>query len=390
MSNRCSFCGADETARNPLVDGIFNNAKTCKSCSESSLEEFEEILETKQLQSNTFLKPHEIKTELDKFIVGQEEAKMILSVAVYNHYKRINSKSKIDIQKSNIMLVGPTGSGKTYLIQMLAKILNVPLVIVDATSFTESGYVGEDVESILEKLLQKANGDMKKAESGIVYIDEIDKIANQRSENKKISRDISGEGVQQALLKMIEDTEFQVPLPGSHIGKHKGTIQTKNILFIAGGAFVGIDEILKERINPQNTSKIGFLLPSKEDTNVDEENEITQQDIIEYGFIPEFVGRMPVVTTLNPLTKEDLRNIFTKTKNSVIKQYQALLRDDGIKLKFDNDAIEYIVEEAWNKKVGARGLKGVIEKRMYKIMYDLAEQENVETFTITKEILLKK
>jgi ATP-dependent Clp protease ATP-binding subunit ClpX len=390
VSKQCSFCGTTEDTNVALLEGA--EATICKGCAVSSVEAFDEMVEANPSQTNAFLKPHQVKEELDKFIIGQDEAKKILSVAVYNHYKRINSNSKVDIQKTNIMLVGPTGSGKTYLMQTLAKILNVPLVIVDATSLTEAGYIGDDVESILEKLIQKADGDVKKAEKGIIYIDEIDKIANRTIENKKNSRDISGQGVQQALLKMIEDSEVHINMGGSHTVKRKIPVQTKNILFVCGGAFVGIEDIVKKRIEPKKVSSIGFnnMTETKTDENVDYEKEAKQQDIIEFGFIPEFVGRIPVVAVLNPLSKEDLSNILTKPKNSIIKQYQALFRMDGVKLTFHKTAIDHIVEEASRKKVGARGLKGVIEKRMYDIMFELPQQEDLTAYTITKEVLMNK
>lgn len=390
MSKQCSFCGTAEDSNVRLLEGA--EANICQSCAVLSLEEFEEIQEENTIKENSFLKPHQIKEELDKFIVGQDEAKKILSVAVYNHYKRINTTSKVDIQKTNIMLLGPTGSGKTYLMQILAKILNVPLVIVDATSMTEAGYIGEDVDSILEKLLQKADGDVKRAEKGIVYIDEIDKIANRSNEGRKNSRDISGQGVQQALLKMVEDSEIHINIGGSTTSKRKVAVHTKNILFVCGGAFVGIEDLVKKRIEPKKSSSIGFQPDSDLSGGqpIDVERDVTQQDIVDFGFIPEFVGRIPVVAVLQPLSKEDLSNILTKPKNSIIKQYQALFRMDGIKLTFHKNAIEHIVEEASRKNVGARGLKGVIEKRMYDIMFELPQQEDVTSYTITKELLVNK
>lgn len=390
MSKQCSFCGTTEDTNVKLLEGA--EANICQSCAVLSLEEFEEIQETSITKENTFMKPHQIKEELDKYIVGQDEAKKILAVAVYNHYKRINKTSKVDIQKTNIMLIGPTGSGKTYLMQTLATILNLPIVIVDSTSLTEAGYIGDDVESILEKLLQKAEGDVKKAEKGIVYIDEIDKIANRTSEGRKNTRDISGQGVQQALLKMVEDSEVHINISGSVTSKRKVAIQTKNILFVCGGAFVGIEELVKKRIEPKKTSSIGFQTETEQTDGqlVDMEKDITQQDIVDFGFIPEFVGRIPVVAVLQQLSKEDLSNILTKPKNSIIKQYQALFRMDGIKLTFHKNAIDHIVEEASRKNVGARGLKGVIEKRMYDIMFELPQQEDVTSYTITKELLVNK
>jgi ATP-dependent Clp protease ATP-binding subunit ClpX len=387
MPKCCSFCGITEE-ESLLIEGV--KACICKDCASLSVEAFAEMEDVQLLQNHTFLKPHEIKAELDKYIIGQEEAKKILSVAVYNHYKRIHSKSKVEIQKSNVLLIGPTGSGKTYLMQTLSKILNVPLAIVDATSLTEAGYVGEDVESILEKLLQKADGDIKKAERGIVYIDEIDKIASKTTEGRKDTRDISGQGVQEALLKMIEGSEVAIDIGNSHWKKQKVIINTKNILFVCGGAFVGIQDIAKKRLDP-NKKSIGFTVPSDSDVQKNQTDyEITHEDVIEFGFIPEFVGRLPVIAVLNPLTKKELADILVKPKNSIIKQYQALFRMDGVRLKFHQNAIDFIVEEAMKKKIGARGLKSVIEKRMYDIMFELPKQKDIKTFTITKEILMNK
>ncbi|WP_442870499.1 ATP-dependent Clp protease ATP-binding subunit ClpX [Aneurinibacillus sp. Ricciae_BoGa-3] len=386
MPKHCSFCGRTENTNVEILEGV--EATICRECALASLETFDESTEDIILQPNAVLKPHQIKEQLDKYVIGQEDAKKILSVAVYNHYKRIHSKSKVDIQKTNVMMLGETGSGKTYLMQTLAKILNVPLVIVDATSLTEAGYVGEDVESILEKLLKKANNDIERAQKGIVYIDEIDKLANQTKDGRKSTKDISGEGVQQALLKMIEDSEVTIGLGESMMSKRKVLLQTKNILFVCGGAFVGIQDLVKNRLTPQKSMNIGFQSTiHKIEPTVEYDKEISQQDIIEFGFIPEFVGRIPVIATLNPLTKEDLSQILVKPKNSIIKQYQALFRMDGVKLTFHQSAIEYIVEEAFKKKVGARGLRGVIERKMNELMFELPKQSDIKSYVITKETL---
>lgn len=382
--NRCSFCGREEQPNLPLVEGI--EGHICKECSDVVNESFEEIIGTETAPQHSFKRPHEIKEELDKYVIGQEEAKKILSVAVYNHYKRINMKSKVDIQKTNVMMIGPSGSGKTYLLQTLAKILDVPLMIADATSLTEAGYIGEDVESIIEKLVMKAGGDIAKAERGIVYIDEIDKLATAQTEGTGRIKDVGGQGVQEALLKIVEDSEVQVTVGGNVMNKKRVGVHTKNILFVCGGAFVGIDEMAKKRATNRTVKHVGFMtseLPQPKPSDF----EVTQQDLVSYGFIPELVGRIPMIALLNPLTKEDLSHILTKPKNAILKQYQALFRADGVKLKFHQGAIEHIAEEAIKKKVGARGLKGVVEKKMYQLMFELPQMENVKSFTITKEMI---
>lgn len=381
----CSFCGREGTPQNPLLEGM--EANICNECIETCVEEFHSVNYVAQMDK--VLKPHEIKAELDKYVVGQEEAKRLLSVAVYNHYKRNNVKSKINIQKSNIIMIGPTGSGKTYIIQTLAKILDVPLVIADATSLTQAGYVGEDVESLLEKLIIKARGDIRKAERGIVYIDEIDKIASYDTDSHKRSRDVSGQGVQESLLKIIEDSEVHLQMGSHPVFKQRIVIDTKNILFICGGAFVGLEDIVKKRITGKS-KPVGFAVDRSVTSITDEEKEITHQDLIDFGFIPEFVGRFPILVTLNPLGKEDMINILTKTKDAILKQYQELFKMDGVKLKFHKNAIEYIAEEALKKKIGARGLKGIIEKKMYDLMFEIPQHNDINSFTITKEMLMNK
>lgn len=382
MEKRCSFCGREESPQLPVMEGA--EAFICKECAETCVEE----MQTPQYTpSKKGLKPHEIKEELDRYVVGQEEAKKILSVAVYNHYKRIGSKSKVDIQKSNIMMIGPTGSGKTYLIETLARVLDVPLVIADATSLTQAGYVGDDVESILEKLVIKAGGDIRKAEQGIVYIDEVDKIASFEVDGRKRTKDIAGQGVQESLLKIIEGCEVHLHMGSHPTMKQRVVLNTKNILFICGGAFVGLEDILKKRTTGA-TKTLGFTVAPAISSLESQDKDVTQQDLVEYGFIPEFVGRIPVTAVLKPLGKKDLMDILVKPKNAVVKQYQALFKMDGVNLHFHKSAIEYIADEALKKNVGARGLKGIVEKKMYDLMYYLPQQEGIDTFTITKDMLM--
>lgn len=384
MEKHCSFCGREENHQLPIIEGA--EASICKECAETCVDE---IQVTSQTPVQHGLKPHEIKAELDKYVMGQEESKKLLSVAIYNHYKRIESKSKVDIQKTNILITGPTGSGKTHVIQTLAKILDVPLVIADANSLTQAGYVGDDVETILEKLIIKAKGDIRKAERGIVYIDEIDKIASYQVEGRKHSKDISGQAVQESLLKIIEDSEVHLMMSGGNPhAKQRVIINTKNILFICGGAFVGLEDIIKKRSTGTTAKTIGFVTTTTQTPTKPQEKEVMAEDLVAFGFIPEFVGRIPVVASLNPLTKEDLMDILLKSKNAVIKQYQALLKMDGVKLTFHKGAVEYVAEEALKKKVGARGLKGILEKKMYDLMFLIPQHKGVDTFLITKEMMM--
>lgn len=387
----CSFCGKSENEVKRLIEGPSVNI--CNYCIDACNEQMkEERLEVNE-DFRHALKPHEIVSELDKYIIGQTEAKKLLSVAVYNHYKRINIESNTNIQKTNIMLIGPTGSGKTYLMKTLSKILDVPLAIADATSLTEAGYVGEDVESILAKLIRNADGSIKRAEKGIIYIDEIDKLARKDVDGRGNYKDVGGEGVQQALLKIIEGAEIDVSLEHNRgIPGRKVTINTENILFVVGGAFPGLDKIVSKKYKNKS---MGFTQRETENKNkkIDLDNilsQVTSEDVAKFGFIPEFLGRVPVIVTLNKLNKEELKKILIEPKDALLRQYRELLKVDGVDLEFSDDAIEYIADSAMKKDIGARGLRGVIEKQIYELMYEAPKQQNLEKYIITRKELEKR
>lgn len=392
---RCSFCGKKESEVRQLIaspEGSF----ICDNCVEICKSMLDEALE-KEEKGETLVplkKPAELKAELDQYIVGQDKAKRVLSVAVYNHYKRINSLAKkddkdkddVEIEKSNILLLGPTGSGKTLLAKTLAKILNVPFASADATTLTEAGYVGEDVENILLKLIQNADDDIERAQRGIIYIDEIDKIAR-KGENVSITRDVSGEGVQQALLKIIESTIASVPPQGGrkHPQQEYLHIDTTNILFICGGAFVGLDKIVASRKDDTTLGFGGKVRLGKDEVDYSALEDVKPQDLTQFGLIPEFVGRLPVVVNLQPLDEDALVKILTLPKNAIVKQYQKLVGLDGVKLTVEDDAVREIAQTAIRLKTGARGLRSILEGVMTGVMYKIPSEKDVEEVIVTKD-----
>ena len=393
---QCSFCGKSQREVKKLIAGptVYICDECIRLCNDIIAEEATERAQSEQLQLPT---PHEIKTFLDRYVIGQEDAKKILSVAVYNHYKRINARAEgtgqggVELSKSNVMLIGPTGTGKTLLAQSLARFLKVPFTVADATTLTEAGYVGEDVESIIQNLLAASDNDVERAEKGIVYLDEVDKIAR-KGEGPSATRDVSGEGVQQGLLKLIEGTKCNVtPRGAKKYGQQEATVQvdTANILFICGGAFVGLEQIIERRIG-QKTIGFGADVKGKRQQRLGEVlREANTEDLIKFGLIPEFVGRLPVTATLNDMSEDDLVTILREPKNALVKQYQKLLAMEGVKLHFADGALRACAREAIKRKAGARGLRAILENAMLDIMYEVPYLEGVTDCLITEEVITK-